>query len=251
MTQQINLNNLSQDELVKLAEGMQVLEQQRKYNKLAYLWPEAEHSKYKKHMLFMKAGSLYRERALIAGNRVGKTYLSMSEVAYHLTGKYPTWWQGKRFNTPIRVWCVGKTHETTRDILQKYLMGSRYELGTGFIPRDDIVKATTKHGVSEGIQDVYIKHYTNGVEDGVSELSFKSYVQGVEAFMGEHVHVVALDEEPENTKIYYECLTRTMTTQGIVLCTFTPLNGLSEVVLSFLPGGKFPKGGMGEVENEP
>ncbi len=29
-----------------------------------------------------------------------------------------------------------------------------------------------------------------------------------------------------------------MTTQGLVLCTFTPLEGMSEVVLHFLPGGK-------------
>jgi len=35
--------------------------------------------------------------------------------------------------------------------------------------------------------------------------------------------------------VYGECLIRTATTDGIVMITFTPLAGLSEVVLSFLP----------------
>ena len=34
---------------------------------------------------------------------------------------------------------------------------------------------------------------------------------------------------------------RTMTTGGLLMLTFTPLLGLSEVVLSFLPGGKLPQ----------
>ncbi len=108
---------------------------------------------------------------------------------------------------------------------------------------------TTKSGIPDAKQDVYVKHHTKGVFDGYSHLTFKSYVQGIEAFMGEQVDAVGLDEEPTITGIYSECLTRTMTTDGIVICTFTPLNGLSEVVLSFLPGGRFPIGGIGEVNN--
>jgi phage terminase large subunit-like protein len=65
--------------------------------------------------------------------------------------------------------------------------------------------------------------------------------------MGTAMDVIHLDEEPSDPKIYSECLLRTMTTDGIIICTFTPLLGLSEVVLSFLPGGKFPLGGMGVV----
>ncbi len=201
-------------------------------------------------MAFMKAGATYRERALIAGNRTGKTYLSTSEISFHLNGKYPEWWEGKRFDKPIKAWVVGKTHETTRDILQSYLMGNRHDLGTGMIPKDDIVRVTSKPGVPDAIQDAHIKHYTNGVYDGISEVGFKSYVQGVDAFMGTSIHVVALDEEPDNVSIYSECLTRTMTTNGIVICTFTPLNGLSETVLSFLPNGKFPENGIGAVEDD-
>lgn len=248
----MNLNNLNRDELLNLAEALQVLEERKKYNKQEFLFPETGTNRrelYKKHLLFFKAGAVYKERALIAGNRTGKTFTAETEVSYHLNGRYPKWWEGKRFNHPIDAWEVGKTHETTRDILQKYLIGEWHDIGTGMIPKEDIERKTTKPGVPDAAQDVYIKHYTNRIFDGYSHVSFKSYVQGVDAFMGQSVHVIHLDEEPDNNDIYTECLTRTMTTQGIILCTFTPLQGLSEVVLSFLPGGRFPEGGIGEVKD--
>ena len=42
------------------------------------------------------------------------------------------------------------------------------------------------------------------------------------------------DEEPP-MDVYSECLLRLMTTNGLMLCTFTPLLGLSDVALMFLP----------------
>jgi phage terminase large subunit-like protein len=51
--------------------------------------------------------------------------------------------------------------------------------------------------------------------------------------------VIWLDEEPD-LDVYSECLLRTMTTGGLVMCTFTPMLGLSEVVMSFLPEGRMP-----------
>jgi phage terminase large subunit-like protein len=43
-----------------------------------------------------------------------------------------------------------------------------------------------------------------------------------------------LDEEPP-LDVYTECLTRLMTRNGLMMCTFTPLKGLSDVVLMYLP----------------
>lgn len=247
----LDLTNLTDKELLELAESLKVLDDRRTYNKQDFLYPlMLANPRYRKHLMFFEAGAIHRERALIAGNRTGKTYTALTEVSFHLNGKYPDEWKGKKFDRPIRAWEVGKTHDTTKEILQKYLLGPRYAIGTGFIPKDDIVKVTIKPGLPEAIQDVYVRHYSNGEYDGISHLSFKSYVQGVEAFMGEQVDVVHLDEEPDHVSIYSECLTRTMTTQGVILCTFTPLLGLSDVVLSFLPGGKFPNGGMGVLDHE-
>jgi intein/homing endonuclease len=43
-----------------------------------------------------------------------------------------------------------------------------------------------------------------------------------------------LDESPP-LDVYTECLARLITRDGIMLCTFTPLEGISDVVLMFLP----------------
>jgi phage terminase large subunit-like protein len=69
-----------------------------------------------------------------------------------------------------------------------------------------------------------------------STLGFKSYTEGRESFQGTELDVIWLDEEPP-MDIYGECLIRTMTTNGLILLTFTPLRGLSEVVLTYMPEG--------------
>ena len=65
---------------------------------------------------------------------------------------------------------------------------------------------------------------------------FKSYNQGRRSFEGVEQDVIWLDEEPP-ADIYGECLIRTMTTGGIIMITFTPLLGRSEVVKGFYSAG--------------
>lgn len=65
-------------------------------------------------------------------------------------------------------------------------------------------------------------------------MALKSYDQGRRIFQGEEKDVVWFDEEPP-VDVYEEALIRTMTTGGITMITFTPLQGMSAVVLSFLP----------------
>jgi len=193
-------------------------------------------SLYKKHLFFFESGTKYRERAMIAANRVGKTIAAAYELTLHLTGEYPNWWNGRKFDRGVSVWAAGQTSKTVRDIIQLVLTGRRGEEGTGMIPADKIKRITSKQGIADAIEDIYVKH-TSGID---SICSFKSYDQGQESFMGTEKDVIWLDEEP-NISIYSECLTRTMTVNGMILCTFTPLNGLSDVVLSFMPHGRIPK----------
>ena len=54
------------------------------------------------------------------------------------------------------------------------------------------------------------------------------------SFEGTAQHVIWLDEEPP-ADVYGECLIRTATTDGVMMLTFTPLSGLSTVVLQFMP----------------
>jgi phage terminase large subunit-like protein len=236
-----SLSRAEKEQLLKLAQEKKKREQ---YNALLSYFTDSgsnARSLYPKHMLFFQKGKEYKERALIAGNRSGKTLACCFEMALHLTGLYNTeprfqWWEGRKFEHSVLAWSIGKTHETTRDILQRYLVGPVQDIGSGMIPKDLIVDYSSKPGVPNAIQDVYIRHSSGGI----SELSFKSYIQGIDSFMGTSRHVVHLDEEADNPMIYSECLTRTMTTNGIVMLSFTPLHGLTDIVQSFLSGGKFP-----------
>jgi phage terminase large subunit-like protein len=112
------------------------------------------------------------------------------------------------------------------------LMGSLSAPGTGMLPGDLIAHRTTKQGIAEAVDSIYVKHASGGT----SSVSLKSYQEGRESFFGAAVEFVWLDEEsPES--VYTECLMRTMTCDGQVILTFTPLQGLSDVVMSFLPNG--------------
>ena len=221
----------------------------RRYNKINRYYPETGKLKrdaYPKHMEFFANGNLYRERAIMAANRIGKTEgIGGYELTLHLTGLYPDWWTGerfKRFNHPTNCWACGSTGQTVRDILQRKLLGPTSSFGTGLIPKECIASTKRAPGtVPDKIERVLVYHhnYETDEVDGVSELTFKSYDQKRKAFEGTEQHVILLDEEPI-MGIYAECVVRTMTTQGIILLTFTPLEGLSEVVLSFMPSGIVP-----------
>lgn len=185
---------------------------------------------YAKHLAFFAAGATHRERCFMAANRVGKTESAGGyEMALHLTGRYPDWWPGRRFDRPVSAWAAGDTNETSRDILQRKLLGAAGDHGTGLIPGDDLIRTTPRSGVSGAVLDIYVRHCSGGM----SVLTLKSYEQGRKKFQGTEIDVVWLDEEPPSD-IYGECLTRTMTTGGLVMLTFTPLSGMSEVVMSYL-----------------
>ncbi len=199
---------------------------------------------YTKHLAFFEAGAEFPERCFRAANRIGKTLGGGFEAACHLTGEYPHWWQGKRFDRPIRAWAAGKTSETTRDILQTALLGPTTTIGntktfagTGIIPGAAISGATWKQGVPDLADIVRIRHKPTGK---FSRLGFKSYNQGRGSFEGTAQHVIMLDEEPPED-IYGECLIRTATTNGIIMLTFTPLDGMSKVVLEFMPQNERPE----------
>ena len=173
-----------------------------------------------------------QQRLLMAGNRVGKSFCGAMEVAYHATGKYPSWWAGKRFNRPVRCWAGGVSNETTRDVCQKELVGQPDDptaKGTGSIPLDDIGTTVRKAGVPNAINSVVIKHKTGGY----SRVGFKAYEMGKEKWMGESVDVIWLDEEPPQG-IYSQALTRTADKGGIVFMTFTPEQGMTETVAQFI-----------------
>jgi phage terminase large subunit-like protein len=192
---------------------------------------------YPRQAEFHAAGSVNRERLFMAGNQLGKTLAGGSEWAFHLTGRYPDWWVGRTFAKPTRLWCAGVTAESTRDNPQRILIGppAQAELwGTGTIPGDAVVACTPARGVANLIDTVVVRHGGGGdVQCAFSTLGFKSYEKGREKWQGETLDGVWFDEEPP-LDIYMEGLTRTNATGGITIVTFTPLHGMSEVVMLFL-----------------
>lgn len=233
---------LSPKERAELIELLEELERRKTRNKIDEYYPDEgtlRRELYPKHMEFFEAGATYRERCAMCANRIGKTEgMGGYETALHLSGQYPHWWKGRRFDRPVAFWAAGKTNETTRDIVQaklfgRVMQGARKSLsGTGLVRGSLIGGIAWKQGVQDLVDTVLVRHVTGGW----SELGLKSYQQGRGAFEGTEKDGIWLDEEPP-MDIYGECLIRTATTNGLIYSTFTPLEGVSDTVLQFLPEG--------------
>lgn len=147
---------------------------------------------------FYAASKDCRFRFLCAANRIGKSFSEAAELSFHLTGKYPDWWKGHRFNYPIKAWAVGITGESTRTVLQTELFGTssgkdEEAIGTGAIPRDNIVFDSIERD-GHFIKSCQIRHFDeNGDPDGSSYLSFKSTQQGEHVLMGATMDYIWLD----------------------------------------------------------
>lgn len=164
------------------------LERRRSRDRLARYQP------YAKQREFHDAGAEHRERLFIAGNQLGKTLAGSFELAMHLTGRYPDWWRGRRFDTPGRYWAAGETRLSTRDTVQKLLLGEPEKpeaLGTGAIPGDAILATHRATSVANAIDAVTVAH----VAGGASTLLFKAYEQGRGKWQGDTLQGVWFDQD--------------------------------------------------------
>lgn len=179
------METLTEDERYEL---MLLLEERDKYVK--YNWLEF-FEPYQFQKEFYNASTDYKRRFLCAANRVGKSFSEAIEMSAHLTGIYPDWWDGHRFDKPILAWAIGISSESTQNVLQKELFGTSHgkdeeTLGTGAIPRkcidfDNLVKDGHR------IISCKIKHFDrDGLEDGYSVLQFKSTAQGEHVLINAH-----------------------------------------------------------------
>lgn len=215
---------LKLDDILKAAEDLQKRQTERRVD---YFKP------YPKQQEFLDLGAFMRERLLMAGNQLGKTETGAYEAALHMTGEYPEGWKGRRWTKPSRGWIAGETAQLVRDVQQKKLCGApgvESAFGSGMIPKESFTdKPTLARGVSDAFDTIQVRHKSGGV----STATFKSYEQGRQKFQGEPVDWVWCDEEPP-IDVYSEILTRTTATKGMVFVTFTPLRGMSDVVMRYL-----------------
>lgn len=184
---------------------------------------------YEKQRLFHALGAQAAERFFSGGNGTGKTYCGALEPCMHLTGVYPSWWEGRRFRRPVAFWALGESSELVRGTLQKYYLGDDYG-GLGGIHPSLIIKKTYKPGVPDAVDMVYVKHACGGV----STLQFKTYEQGRRKIQSAALDGVHCDEEPPEP-IYNELRMRLMRRENsMLIITATPLQGMTKLLLTFL-----------------
>ena len=203
----------------------------KRYNTWRFFEP------YAKQIMFMELGKLYPERLMIAGNQVGKSDTGAYETACHMTGVYPPWWKGLRYDQnsgPCDAWVGGTSGLAVRDGPQKKLFGEPGVadlLGTGFIPKSALVgEPSSGRSATGGIDTAHVNHGPTGA---ISTLSFKTYEQDRRHWQGATKKFIWYDEEPPE-EIYTEGLARLAATGGSHILTFTPLFGFSAVVRRFL-----------------
>jgi phage terminase large subunit-like protein len=208
--------------LLKLArQTMSSAERRRKFRRIDFL--DADFW-YPTQLKFFAAGaSGVHQRLIYGGNQTGKTLCCCAEDAWHLSGTYPDWWTGKRFNKPIRAWFLGESTTLVRDTLQRKLCGGRSEFGTGLVPLEAFAKAPIMiAGGTGGIDTFFVTHRTDGKVDGVSEASFKSFEMRRERLQSESVDWVHIDERPTE-ELYNEVYARTIATGGHIIVSYTPV----------------------------
>jgi phage terminase large subunit-like protein len=220
-----NLHHIPSLAMDHLRELSITIQEDMQYNQLRYFRP-FEHQRK-----FFRTGASER-RGILAANRIGKTVSTCFETAMHLTGQYPEWWDGKRYNKPITAMVAGEGWQQVAMVLQNELLGSQDvkitdQLGTGAIPRDSIVFDTMRNDGANCL-GVEIRH-TSGAN---SYLLFANYTQEVRQMQGFKLNLAVFDEQPPDD-FFSEIVTRTATTQGQVLCSFTPLKGLNGLVSKF------------------
>lgn len=155
--------------------------------------------------------STARVRSIIAGNRCGKTICAIMETFIIATGNIPdsmrAWYPKEKIAPPNSLIFFGTIKEDMHDEIA--------------LPTIDKFIPLRAFGIR------YVKtercfYCPNGVK-----IFLKSYEAGWETFQGSGIWYVNLDEEPADKKIYTECLTRILSTNGYISLTFTPLNGYS------------------------
>ena len=220
------------------AENIQLIglleEQDRR--KQVYRYKAMYDTLYNWQLEFISTTRTYMASCLCAANRIGKTYLGTYMDAIHLMGDYPDGWTGHKFEGQMKMWLLGYSGEKTRDLLQQELFGrmGQGKLLGGLVPAEHIIDYKSMAGTSGALREVRVQR-----KDGsIAVCQFWSYSQGQHALMGDSVDWYHIDEEPKDQGIYPQVLTRTATGDngrgGRGILTFTPENGRTDLVISFM-----------------
>jgi phage terminase large subunit-like protein len=204
------------------------------YRDIDYVAPDGTKVWGKKHYRkfdeFYAAGKDFKERAVVAANRVGKTFRVLSEIIFHATLEYPSDWSGKRYSRPLRILVGCDRGSTAKDVIQTILLGPTADINdsTGLLKTSEITGHSPLPGIPGCHGDYQIKS-----KKGVSTISIRTYNSGRNAFEGAKYDIIAVDEEAPRD-ILSEIFLRTMGIKdSMILASFTPDSGISDTYLHF------------------
>lgn len=250
------LEGMSKAELLKALDLMKRIEEDRKWggHLPKFFHADTEHPysihNLPRHRAFFAAGSTHKERVMLSANRSGKSLAAFFELSCHLTGVYPDWWPGRKFDHPVNAWVLSPSNTTFRDGLQPYLLGN--PIGTGMIAKDLIDgEPTYKPNSGRCIDQLRVKH----VSGGTSVVTVKSYAGSQDTVQSAAVDIALYDEEPGYAH-YSEVAVRTATTKGMMVVAATPLKGITPLISTFLKTGDRLKEGpdgqltFGEIKSD-
>lgn len=153
---------------------------------------------------FLAAAQEYRGRVALGANRIGKSDQGAYECVLAITGRHPF----RKFPEKGIGWIVGLDHNMVRDInLPKF---------NKFLPR------------CYNIQSHYSKTDKIWLLSGEGrewEVQFKSSEAEREKFAAAAVDWIWFDEEPKQTDIFTESMTRLIDRAGSWWMTATPIRG--------------------------
>lgn len=211
-------------ELYELLEEAEEIQEALRAHKLYQIIPNKRQREY--------INSHCRFNMLCGLNQGGKSTAGQIKTTYHITGRYPDWYTGHRFEEPIYCLIGGETDERTRDNISDDLFGSRSDRGSGFIPSCDFDPPSehivVKTGGATGLIDIArVKHYNPAGEfDGYSTVKFFSYNQVHMA--GYTPDYIFIDEEPP-IEVWNELKARFNKTRGFMDIVMTPLDGYTDL----------------------
>ncbi len=185
--------------------------------------PPFEYRPDRRQGWFHYVGSSKEYRYLRGKTKSGKSTAAGYETAYHLTGLYPSWWEGWRFDGGINAIAASLTGEVTRDNAQRILLGRTGHIGSGAIPWENVPQAKFHSAKIRGVPNAYEWHRIRHDSGEWSTLRFLDY-HSIHSWLGIGADLVWFDEPPPKD-ILQEGLAKQMISGGRVIITETIIQG--------------------------
>ena len=153
----------------------------------------------------------------LGGNQSGKTEVGAGVIARLVRREGPIYRRLRNpQNRPLKIWVSPQSFEKYKSNWERRLHDRVF------------AGMKTTHRVEIGYKQtpVPVFEWDDECAEG-NTLYGKSQDQGFLAFESDVVDLIVFDEEPKDPRIYTSAVQRLATTNGIILFTFTPLQGIS------------------------